>query len=379
MRRNHQTRSVVGRARWLALGLLLSCGGGADKGFSVIWEISPPNKPTDCAPSDPIDSVVVRVTQNDGTKDESKQIMASVGTFFQEPGTTNQVMAVANGTAKTLTLVVDGFKGERSVTQFHETIPVSGAQQIIKRVQLPVPLPPANLMCDPLASSGSNGQKCIYTLKTAATMTAPPVYEFRCGAGGMKMRGERCGGDTECGPGTLCGCLGTGGVPPCTCRKFCETGQDVRDCGMANQCDVGLPGTTAYRLCLDACTIFQTMCPDSGDCKVLGGLGKVACVAVGTAAEGQRCMSGRSSECARGLACYPPNQTCQQMCDAGHPCASGMCMGGICSGTGMGAGGAGAGGAGMGGMGGSGISPIVVNGHGSELDLCSAEASPLLR
>ncbi len=376
MRRNLQSGSVVGRARWLALGLLLSCGGGKDTGFSVIWEISPPNKPTDCAPSDPIDSVVVRVSQNDGTKEDSKQLMASFGTFFQEPGITNQVMAVAGPNAKSLTLVVDGLKGERGVTQLHDTVNVDGAQQQIKRVQLPVPLPPSNLMCDPLASSGSNMQKCIYTLKTAATPTTPPVYEFRCGAGGTKMRGERCAGDTECGPGTLCGCLGTNAMPPCTCRKFCETGQDVRDCGMANQCDVGLPGTTQFRLCLDACTLFMTTCPDSGDCKVLGGLGKVACVAVGTSPEGQRCT--RSSDCARGLACFPPTSSCQQQCDTGHPCATGTCMSGICSGSGGGTGGAGGAGAGgAGGAGGSGVSPIVVSDYGPDVDLFSAEVWPL--
>ncbi len=379
----------VARARWLAVGLLLSCGG--DKGFSVIWEISPPGKASDCGPPDPIDSVTVRVLQNDGMVDVSKQITAGVATFFQEPGVTNQVMAVANSSAKTLTLVVDGLKADKPITQIHDMVTVSGTQQVIKRVQLPVPPLPANLMCDPLATTGSNGQKCIYTIKTAATMTMPPVYEFRCGSAGAKMRGEHCGLDTECSPGTLCGCLGTGATPPCTCRKFCESGQDARDCGMPNFCDVAVPGTVTYRLCLDPCTPFTTMCPDSGDCKVLGGLGKVACVAVGTNNEGERCATGRSSDCARGLACFPPTTTCQKQCDPAHPCMTGMCMGGICSGSagagGMGAGGMGAGGMagggglgglGGGGAGGSGVAPLVVgDGWSSAQPFSSEEAWPL--
>ena len=349
--------SASHRRGLFALGLLVSCGGGGDKGFSVVWEINPPS-----GPADALDSVVVRVQQDSPTTGvASMQLSAPTSTFFRELGSTNKVMAVASGDARTLTLVVDGLKGDKTVTQLNDPVNVSGAAQVTKTVMLPVPMS-TGLACDPPTGMGcSNGQKCVYTPKVPATM--PPSYEFKCGAAGPKMRGERCNNDNECGLGTLCGCLGPMGTPPCTCRKFCELGQDSRDCGMPSYCDVALPGSTMYRLCLDPCVLFQTMCPDGADCKVLGGPGKVACVAAGTIPEGMRCT--RSSDCARGLACYPPTGTCQAQCDTTHACARGMCNGGICSGD-MGAGG-------MGG-GGMGVFPVVFSDSLSSAQLMSGEA-----
>ncbi len=182
--------------------------------------------------------------------------------------------------------------------------------------------------CDVLSGTGcAPGQKCTVMVQGGRTVAA-------CVIKGSRPRGAACGNDSDCDAGTLCGCLGAAGAPPCTCRRFCDPSVPDACGGSGTSCEIGLPNYNDLRLCTDACTLFSNTCQDHSECKVGAG-GAQLCSPVGTVTTGGTCRGATlSGECAEGLACDRTSLTCRPMCDAAHPCAAGACSAeGICQGT----------------------------------------------